>query len=1030
MSIAELSVKNSVLVNLLMIALFVVGGVSLLSLPRELDPDIAFNWVNIKIIYPGAAPNEVENLIIDPIESEIKDIDDISKIESYASENIGFIMVKFENLSQRDFRDRYIDLKWAVDKAELPDEAEDPEIDDFSSADIFPIININMSYKIPGENALKIADDLEEDLDDISGISKIQVSGMDEREIWVEVDPTKMNALNVRFEEILFALNRRNVNVPGGHISFDKTEYIIRSLGEYRSLKEMEETIIRTSLKGEFIKIKDVAKVSDRRKEPAILSRINGEQCITFSISKKSRANSLDVINEVKALVNRYEKEVPDGITFQLTNDNSIYIKRITNVLRNNAVTGMVLIFFVLYLFLGRVNALLASLGIPISFFITFIFMKLLGFSINGPSLFALIIVLGIIVDDAIIVVENSHRHRLSGVNAHEAAIRGANEVTTPIFTSILTNIAAFLPLIFLPGIIGKFMRIIPTVFSLALIASLFEAFILLPAHYADWTRKARIYKTGEKKFFIVLRKKYQHMLIKVLRRRYLFLIVMLLLLVASVVIAVSLDDEMFGKDDFDQFKVLVKFPEGTSLAENDRIMKKFEKEALALDENDVEAVIANIGILMASDDWVTAKNVSQLLIQLIPQEDRDTSTAQYLKILRERVQHISGPVSLEFEQVSGGPPVGKDISVRVQGKYYDDIKNASLALQDSIRHIKGVHGVTDDYPPGKQEIKITVDEEKAALYGFDTRSVALNVRYAFDGVEATEYRDGDDEIDVIIKYDQANRSSVDDVLNLRLTNPMGKTVALHDIVTFDIRPGSTEIKRYNRKRTVTVTGEIDKSLIALDEINLKMKRLFPELKAKFPDVDFEIGGQFDEFVNIFEDISLLFVMSMLLIFLILGTQFNSYIQPLIILITVPFALIGALLGLLISGNPFSIVALFGIVALAGIVVNDAIVMIDFINKRRQGKKTTVMQYWRSIINSGRLRLRPIILTSLTTISGLIPMAYGFAGTSEMWSPLANVILYGLLVDTIVTLFFIPCLVAIFDDILRSRKKAGATLKH
>jgi multidrug efflux pump subunit AcrB len=353
-----------------------------------------------------------------------------------------------------------------------------------------------------------------------------------------------------------------------------------------------------------------------------------------------------------------------------------------------------------------------------------------------------------------------------------------------------------------------------------------------------------------------------------------------------------------------------------------------------------------------------------------------------------------------------------------------DEIKQASLALQEYIRTLDGAIDITDDFPPGKQEIRIDVDEEKAALFGFSTQYVALNVRYAFDGIDATEFRDGDDEIDVVVKYDKLYRSSIDDVLNLRLTNPTGQTVALRDMVSFQIRPGATEIRRFDQKRTIMVTGEIDRSKTTVDKLNAKMIEKFPELENMYSGISFRIGGEFDEFMQVFQDIIPLFALSLILIFLILGTQFNSYIQPFIILTTVPFALIGAMLGLIISGNPFSISSMYGLVALAGIVVNDAIVMISFINNRRRKENVTVCGYWRSIINGGRLRLRPIILTSLTTVSGLIPMAFGIGGKSEWWSPLANVILFGLLVSTILTLFAIPSLVAVIDDVKRSRKKA------
>lgn len=1023
MNIAKFSVKNSVLVNLLMIGLFIFGGISFFKMPTELNPEINFNWVFINVIYPGASPEEVEAFIIDPIETEIKDIDKISQIQSDAGEGFGFVLVKFEDMSDSDFRDHYTDLKAEVDKVILPDAAEDPIIDDFGSGDFLPVITVNMSFTIPEDNAQLIADDLEKDFLDLAGVAKVQVSGLAKREIWVEVDPAKLHAFNINFDEIVRALMASNINVPGGNITFGKTEYLIRSIGEYESIADIENSVLRSGNTGEFIKIKDVARVNDRREELSILSRINGEPSITYSISKKSDANSLDVIDEIKAIINDYRQKVPDGVEFDWSNDNSVYILRVVNVLRNNAIGGMIMIFVVLYLFLGRSNALLASLGIPISFFVTFILMNLVGYSLNGSSLFALVMVLGIIVDDAIIVLENCHRYRLLGYNSFEAAIRGTSEVVTPILSSIGTNIAAFLPLILLPGIMGKFMRIIPFVFSLALLASMFEAFFLLPSHYADWTIKSRSFKRGEKKFFINLRRRYSHLLVWVLRKRYKVMTGLSVVFFASLGLIPLVGVEMFGEEDFDQFRVLVQFPEGTSLQETDRIMEKFEQAAFSLPKSDVRTVISNVGLMQGNEEWLVKKNVAQVILELVPQEERERTVDDVLAEMREKTKDISGPISQEFQKISGGPPVGKAISVKVQGKYLDQIKEASVALQDSIRTIAGALDIFDDFPPGKQEIRIRVDEDKAAMYGFTKQVVSLNVRSAFDGIEAGEFRDGDDEIDIIVRYATASRSSVEDVLNLKLTNPAGQTVALRDMVYFDIKPGAVKISRYDQERTIMVQGDIDEKIITLDKVNTKIARFIAPLEQRYPGIHFEFGGQFEEFTSTFANIGSLFALSLILIFLILGTQFNSYLQPLVILATVPFAFIGAMLGLLVSANPFSIFAMYGFVALAGIVVNDAIVMIDFMNKRRSGKETSVYQHWRSIVNAGRLRLRPVILTSLTTISGLFPMAFGIGGKSDMWSPLASVILFGLLISTILTLFIIPALLGILDDITKSRKK-------
>jgi multidrug efflux pump len=1024
MNIARFSVKNSVLVNLMMIGLFIYGGICLLLMPTELNPEIEFNWVFISIPYTGASANEVESLIVDPVESEIQDVEDIDEIQSYADEGLGFLMIKFKDMSESEFREHYVDLKAEIDKVNFPEEADEPIIDSFNSGDFVPVITVNMAFSVPEDNAQKIADELEEDLKNIKGVAKVQVSGLAEREIWVEVNPAKMNSFRITFSELVQALRLKNLNVPAGTISIGKTEYLIRALGEYQTIDEIENTIIRTSENGTFIRINDVAKVNDRRKEMTILSRLNKSSSITFSVSKTSAANSIDVIDQIKELIYSYHEKVPDGVEFSFSNDNSIWILRVIRILRNNAVFGMILIFALLYLFLGTRNALLASLGIPISFFITFIFMYITGHSLNGSTLFALVMVLGIIVDDAIIVIENCHRYRLKGYNSYDSAILGSREVTAPIFASIATNIAAFLPLMLLPGIMGKFMRIIPIVFSLALIASMFEAFFLLPSHYADWTINSKVYKRGEKKFFKLLRKSYGHFLIKVIRRRYLVIGGLLLLLLLSFVMVPLIGVNLYGEEDFDLFWVLVKFPQGTSLEESNRIMTKFEEEAMKLPKDQISNVIVNVGLLQGNDEWITQKNVAQLFVELKPEEERTMDIDELMKMLRENVKHISGPISIEFEKVSGGPPKEKPISVKVQGRYYDDIKKAALALQDSIRSIKGTYDIVDNSPPGKQEINIIIDEEKAALYGFQTQDVALNVRYAFDGIKSTEYRDGDEEIDVVVKYDQISRSSMEDILNIRLTNYSGRTVALRDMVKFEIKSGTSQIRRFDQKRTILVMGEIDDKKISLDKVNARIKDFFPALEAQFPGINFQIGGQFEEFSEAFGNIGALFVLGIILIFLILGTQFNSYSQPLVILSTVPFAFIGAMLGLIISGNPFSLTAMFGFVALAGIVVNDAIVMISFMNDRRSGKDTSAFQYWRSIVNSGRLRFRPIILTSLTTIAGLVPMAFGIGGQSGMWAPLANVIVFGLFVSTLLTLFIIPCLLVVLDDIKGSRKKA------
>lgn len=1028
MNIAKFSVKNPVLINLIMIGVIIFGWLAMNRMPTELNPDISFNWVFINVPYPGASAKDIESLIVDPIESEISDVDKIDEIQSQSSEGMGFILVKFEDMSKTEFNQLYNNLQSEVNKVDLPKEAEKPIVDDFSSGDFVPVIDINMGFQIPEANAQKIADELKKDIKDIAGVAKVQVSGLAEREVWIETSSERLNAYGITFEEIIFALKSRNLNIPAGNISIGKSEYLVRSLGEYKNVNEIASTIVRNSSAGNIIRIKDVANVSDRRKDMDVLSKSDGNKSITFSISKKKEASSLDVIDKVKALIEDYKTKTPDGVEFSYFNDNSTYIVRIVNILKSNAISGMILVFLCLYIFLGKSNAFLASIGIPISFLITFGIMYLMGDSFNGSSLFALVMVVGILVDDAIVILENIHRYRLMGYSSSEAAIIGTKEVISPILSSVMTNIAAFLPLMLLPGIMGKFMRIIPIAFSITLLASVFEAFLLLPSHYADWTKKSKVYERGERKFFINLQKGYKNLLIRMLRKRYLVVTTVIVLFFMSLAAIPLVGVEMFPEEDFDQFTCFIKMPEGTSLEETERIMKKFENEAMKLPKDLVANVVTNVGLFQGDTEWITRKNVGQIKVQLVPQENRDITTRELMQQMRDKTTNYSGPTSVEYKLISGGPPVGKSISVKVQGKYLEDIKKAALDLQSEIKKLEGTQEVADDYPEGKTEININVDEAKAAIYGFSAQYIAMNVRYIFDGAEATKYRDGDDEINVIVKYGKIEKQNLDDILNLKLTNANGQTAALRDMVTFEIKPGATTIRRFDQKRTIMVTGEINKEITTVDKVNNSLSDIFPRLEEKYPGVTFKIGGEYDEFMKTFNDMAQLFIIGIILIFIILGKQFNSYSQPLVIMFTVPFGMIGAMLGLLIAGNPFSISALFGFVALSGIVVNDAIVLIDFLNERRKKEYTGIVAFWRSIVEAGALRLRPILLTSLTTILGLFPMSIGLGGKSLQWSPLATVIMYGLIVSTLLTLFVIPSLIAIVDDIKKSRKKVRTTI--
>ncbi|MBD3334441.1 MAG: MMPL family transporter [Candidatus Eisenbacteria bacterium] len=1020
-SLPRFSVNQPVLVNLLMVGIVLGGIFALSAMPQELNPNISFNWVFVTMPYPGASPQEAEDLVVIPVEEELDKIDKVDEIMSTAGEGFAFFLVKFAEMSSTDFTAKMQEVRLAVDKADIPDEVEDAEIEDFGSDDFVPVISVAITHDGARSVAAAIAEELADEIERVSDVAKIQVAGLEEREIWVEVDPLALNAQQLTLGSVVRTLAARNINYPGGNITIGRSEFQVRALSRFASPAEIEDVVLKADPAGGIVRLSDVARIRPVRAETSIVSRLNGAPSITISVSKKAGGSTFDVVREIKRLVDEYRGESPPGIEYTVTIDTTRHIRDILGVLRNNAVIGIAFIFLILWLFLGVGNALLAGMGIPLSFFVAFILMYFTGNTINGSSVFGMIIVLGIIVDDAIIVIENVHRYRQSGVPLREAVIQGTEEVLGPITSGILTTIAAFVPLMLIPGIMGKFMRVIPLVVSLALLASLFEATVILPSHIADWTRRSRHHARPEFQFYVWLRAKYERFLRLVLRKRYLAIAGIVALFIASVGMIPLVGVEMFGEEDLDYFTVLVKLPEGTSLEETDRIIGKIESQALELPGEELRFVESTSGLYQGNDEWTVRKNVGQVIVNLVDRQERERDVDEIISDLSGRVKRISGISSLDFEKPSGGPPAGAPVSIRITGKYLDELRDAVEEMKAVLADIDGVFAIRDDFPAGKQEIRVAVDEERAALAGLSPELIALELRTAIAGLTATTYREGDEDIDVVVKLETGTHDSVADVAALRLTAPGGAVVPLADVADISVHSATTEIKRRNLKRTVIVAADVDESVTSIDKAVGAASRHFERIAKRYEDVSLEIGGEFEEFSEAFKDITKLFAIGLILIYLILGTQFRSYIQPLVIIGTVPFAFIGAMIGLLVSGDKFSIVTLFGVVALAGIVVNDAIVMMAFINNARRAGEDR----WQSIVEAGKKRLRPIILTSVTTIGGLLPTVIGIGGSSAVWRPLANTIAWGLLFSTVLTLLVIPCILSIIDDI---KTKAGKAL--
>ncbi len=963
----------------------------------------------------------MEDLITIPLEDEIKELDGINRVVSISAENRSTVVVEYES-DIGDFKGAVRDLRDAVDKVDdLPEEAEKPLVFEFGTSSLYPVITVVLSSEEMPESKMKeMAEGLQDELEKIDGVSSVNIAGIREQEIWVEVDPQKLYGYGLSVRNVVDALRLANLDLSAGKIKTAKREYLVRTLGQFDDVRDIERVVIKASPTGRHILVRDVGRVHDRFEEERTRSRLNGKPAVSLSIIREKGGNAFDIVRETKPIVQEGVRRIPYTIETAYINDSTILISRVVQRLKNNALYGLTLVVLTLYLFVGFRNAMFAAIGIPFSFLCTFVLMDVAGITINTISLFSLILVLGIVVDDAIVMIENMYRFIEKGMATTEAAVMGASQVAMPVVASVLTTVAAFLPLLLMVGIIGNYLTAIPLVVSFALLSSLFEAFVILPSHVTDFGRPGREPLVGERAFR-VMKGIYRRIVARVLRFRYPFLLMILILAGGGGYLAFFvLERDLFADEEISQFSCRVHTAVGNRLEETDEIVSRIEKAAMELPKNEVTAVLSRTGIIIGDYMVERGTHLGEVMVDLVEEEERNRMSDDIIAELRSQVEKISGITSVEFARVETGPPVGKPVAIQVRGEDYAVLELAAEDIKQILAGIEGVQDIHDDLEPGKGEIRIHIDKEKAALYGLTNNQIALAVKGAFEGLDATKFRTGGDEVDVIVKFEEANRRGIADFERIKLQTPQGHLIPFYSVADVKVEQGYAHMIRRDFERTVRVMADIDSTVTKSTTLNRLIEERIPELEARYPGVQVRLGGEYEKTEESFSSLTRSFIIAIVLIYMILGTQFQSFTQPLVIMVTVPFSFIGVVLGLLIMGYPFSLVAFLGVVALAGIVVNDSLVLVDFINKsRRRG-----MSRWRAIIQAGKIRMRPILLTTITTVLGLLPMGIGIGGKSRVWGPMANTIIWGLGFATILTLFFIPALYAIMDDLVQGLFKS------
>ncbi len=693
MHISEFSVRQPVLVNLLVILLLVAALVSYSYMTKEKFPDISLDEVWVHTSYPGVSPEEIERLITIPIEDEVAGIDGIEDITSVSSEGYSQIEIDFE-AGIEDFPRKIQEVQNRVNRVEdLPEDAETPEVEEEEWTTIAVVASL--SGEIPEDTLKRLSDDLEDDLLDIPGVDAITAIGRRDREIWVEVDPGRLESYQLSLADVILTLRNKNLDIPGGTLGSGRQEFLVRTMGEAETLEQIERVIVRSTTEGGHVYVRDVAKVRDTFEEATTEGRLNGKKTISLMVMKSKTGDTVRIVSAVKALKKDYENgRLPDGVTLTLTNDASVDISSNLNALYGNGAVGLVLVLTVLCLFVGLRPAVLTAVGLPVAYSIAILLMQYFGITINMLSLFGLILVLGIVVDDAIIICENSCRHIEEGLSPPEAAVVGTKEVTWPVIAAVSTSAAAFMPLLLMSGTLGKFFGVIPKAVTFALIASLVEALFILPSHIADFARPipARRSQRMADGWLQRLTRVYLRLLDFTLDRRYLCVSSVIVLAVGCIAFAyVFMPFVLFPARDVEEFGVTIKMPVGTKLEETGHVVAQLEHLALELPEEDVYAVIGRVGTgQLANYDFQTGTHIGQVVLDLTDRFDRQRSGLEIVNEYREAIAEIPGPAEVNFLEWREGPPVEPAVEIHLRG---DEFEVLRIIADDIKSYIAGIEG-------------------------------------------------------------------------------------------------------------------------------------------------------------------------------------------------------------------------------------------------------------------------------------------------------------------------------------------------
>jgi len=1014
--------RNHVAANLLMGILLLGGVYSAFTIKKEIQPAVEVDIITVVVPFLGATPEDVEEGVLIKIEEAVQDIEGIKEIIATAVRNSGTVSIEVE--SEYEVLDILDQVKGRVDAiSTFPDNTERPVYTRVQFQQ--QVLLITVSGEIDERTIKEFAKQIRNEIVSIPGVTRAEVLGGRDYEISIEVSEFTLQGYGLTLAEVAQAVRMGSLDLPAGSIRADSGDILVRTKGQAYVGREFEDIVVRTHEDGTRLLLKDIATIRDEFIERDRFSEFNGEPAISIQVLSVGNQSELEIAEKVKSFIAEKQKNLPPGVHITAWADTSYYLKGRLDMMLKNMVVGAALVFLILALFLRLKLAFWVMVGLPIAFMGAFFMMPFVDVTVNMLSLFGFILVLGIVVDDAIVIGESAYTHMREKGHTTEVIVEGVMIVAVPATFGVLTTIAAFLPILMVTGVTGQFFAAVGWVVILCLVFSLVESKLILPAHLAHmhvkhyekethnvFIRFQRFFSEGLHHF---VDDYYVPLLEKALQRRYLTLSIFISTLILSIGLLLGGILRFVFFPDFaaDFLQVSMEMNEGTPAASTHAALRRIQEGLAAVDREVSEeqgkesgAVVTNVLAFARSD------TSGRIIAELVKDEVAIIDGQEVLRRWRENVGEVTGIKTLGFSGATGGPGGGPAVSLTLTGSNIDQVARAAKELERRIRLYDGIYDVRNSFDRGTTEIKLNIKPEAESLR-LTLADLARQVRAGFYGEEVQRIQRGQDEVKVMVRFPRDERDSVGYLDNMRIRTPDGGRVPFHAVAEVELGEAPLRIQRFDRERAVRVSAEVDKDLAEPDKITADILEIeLPEVMAQFPGVSYELSGSSQAAQEVQTDLIMGAFLALFLIYALMAIPLKSYAQPLIIMSVIPFGIIGALVGHWIIGIEVSMMSFFGIIALAGVVVNDSLILVDFVNReQRLGIPLT-----QAIRDAASKRFRAIVLTSLTTFFGLIPIVLETSLQAKIVIPMAVSLAFGILFATVITLFLIPILYLILDD--------------